>query len=392
MITDFNWWNKQKNSLFLYSELELESSLNSIHAFHAQITEHQNRRIYYSVKSNPNTHILRYFYSQGIYFDISSELEFKALMSLGITPQRMSFSGPNKPDRVLKYLFEKKIGTIHLDNLDEWNFLISNTTKTKDKFPQLTLRLSLPNAMTQKLGIPKHDILKILQSAKTQNIYFAGFHVYLGRDSFSFDILEMLCTEIQMWKEQFSEVFPSPQLFLGAGLPQIELLRPQIPAKLSSQNSENLNLKIPIHLEVGRALSNSCGTYAAKILTVKDQRPEPLIIVDGGLQHLASKFSSPKYGDRGYSVTTLCNNQPCILYAIYGSLGIGHDRLITAKLPRFLKRGDWILFQNSGSYGLTGATQQFLGLGQCSEYFIDKSMQIHTTPEIVSYHESWEQS
>jgi diaminopimelate decarboxylase len=391
------WWQQQSNSLFFYFEELLLESLEQLQNIKASTFKTKTPgSIYYSLKSNPNPQVLLALAHNGLNFDVSSVTEFNALLKLGINPQRISFSGPNKSNTTLQHLVDGHLKVIHLDNKDEWIFIENQirTNRSDANTPNICLRIPSENTMTHKLGIPIRDLDMILNKARDLNYAFLGFHTYLGRENFSSTTVIHALSTAAKWMMKFPKQFSNPQIFLGVGLPQLDLFSEIIQNECSILHPLIQNSPLTIHLELGRGLVSSCGFYATQVLSVKKDRPEPLIIIDGGLQHLASKFSSPRFGEQGFEALVLRQGRRVAperetRFVVYGSLGIAHDRLIQLSLPSTIERGDWMIFMPCGAYGFTGATQQFLGLGEISEYFVRRDKQLICTPKVPSYQQSW---
>lgn len=409
-----SWWQSQEKPFFLYDEKILQGEISALRAFHQRVFLNCSiGNIYYSLKANPHPKLLSAINTEHFYFDVSSLAEFQGLQRLKVPPSRISYSGPNKSDRVLQTLLEARIGALHIDNGEEWDFLKNylQANPGAKKVTRFSLRLPTENPMTHKLGMPRKDLERALQEAQERAIDFSGFHTYLGRESFDLKSVQAIIDRVYFWRTKHPEVFEDLHLYLGAGLPLLELLENRTqnspcesPEKESLSECLDLSKfsqKLTLHLELGRSLVSACGVYAAPLLSVKSHRQEPLIIIDGGLQHLASKFSSPLYGEKGYSFKVVRegrgyqgpnSSDKNIEFSVYGSLGIAHDRLISLSLPPDIRRGDWILFAPCGAYGFTGATQQFLGLGDINEYYLSAPNLLTATASPGSYLTSWGRS
>ena len=56
---------------------------------------------------------------------------------------------------------------------------------------------------------------------------------------------------------------------------------------------------------------------------------------------------------------------------IQGSLSIWYDTLLeSTNVPQDLKRGDWIVINESGAYGRTAACNQFIGPSAIGEWML----------------------
>jgi diaminopimelate decarboxylase len=309
-------------------------------------------------------------------FDVSSLAEFKLLnVSAKIDSSRLTISGPSKSDSFLSSLFRRDLHCLHLDSREEY--------ETFRSFKRKSVRVCNEESFSQKVGIPDADLNEIVESAGVEE--FIGFHIYIGREQFSLDKFKWALTKMQRFYMLNPKAFVAEvEVFFGAGLSGYENLDPFEFKKLIPVNWK-------IHLEAGRALVQSAGVYAARVLSVKENR----IIIDGGLQHMATHLSSPRTGLA--NVSTLCfrgkNLIECELsrFIICGSLSLWNDVLVSElELPKEIRRNDWILFHPAGSYGWTAGSSQFIGPSECDEFIFSDGNMKPASPEFLkSYLESF---
>ncbi|MCB0392017.1 MAG: hypothetical protein KDD58_12045, partial [Bdellovibrionales bacterium] len=144
-------------------------------------------------------------------------------------------------------------------------------------------------------------------------------------------------------------------------------------------------IDFPVHAEAGRFLVNSCGSYFAKVLTVKNRKDNSYIIINGGLQHHAANLASPKFGNSNITCKMLRNsNKEEEVFHVHGSLGVRNDRLLSdVKLPKDIKRGDWLEFMPCGAYGYTAGANQFISPDSIREYIIEDNNIIEVSPQLA---------
>lgn len=373
----------QSYSHFIYNENELAIQVEHFEKLKSQdlITD-----IFFSVKSNPNAHLLRYLSSHVDGFDISTLKELELINKIGFDLKRCTFSGPAKTPQVLRRIFDLGIRCIHLDSLDEWREVKKLELEYGRSLSQ-SLRLKHTSPLAQKLGFSKLELEQI--KIENPNQKFQGLHFYLGRESFNSESLSELKVEIESFLTREALLFDEkPHLYLGLGLPMWNL---NLIEKILLQH-ESFFKKFKISFECGRALVQSCGQYWTQVLSVKKRKPRNLIIINGGLQHLATKLPSPQYGMTGIEVSHLRLqgevSQDYEKYDLSGSLGIWHDQLATElSLPRGIQRGDWIQIKGVGAYGWTSATNQFIGPTPIQEWWqgADKKLWLISPKRMKSY-------
>ncbi len=345
-------------------------------------------KILFSMKSNPNVEILKFLVNEIDGFDVSSKIELECLLSLNIAPNRISFSGPGKTDDTLDFALKNKVSVLHIDSIDEYlsvqknKFFDKSTTK-------LSLRLPLEYTYTNKLGIPKEDIEALLLD---ENCEYKGLHAYLGRESFSWKYFNEVVEMMSDLKKNYSHAFDEDFIhYIGPGISNLD-------QKLDRGENNYKDIG-EIHLEVGRCLLANAGVYAAPILSVKKtELNRRVVIIDGGLHHIGSPFLSLQKNDTNVECIAMrdgeilddSNSQSVM---VYGGLCLWHDCLHPKiELTSNLKRGDWLVFDQCGAYGITSAFPFFIGENMPDEYVYEEeteSLRKVSPAGFTAYHDSF---
>lgn len=348
---------EKEKAFFIYDLAELKKRVLLIRV------RFQGIPLFYSVKSNPNRSLLVFLDSLVDGFDVSSEGELSFLLAMGISPDRITFSGPGKTDSALRLATEKKIHALHIDSLSELKTLQS----LKSKIPW-TLRLAGPQPIAAKLGFTIEELHGILRQLPAGSL--AGLHCYLGRESFQQELFTETLETFQNFFSTYATVFQSsPRAFVGPGLPS------------SFSEESPLTVRtgtLALSLELGRALVGPAGFYGAPVLSHKTvDSGRHLILMEGGLQHLGSPLQSYRDQNRSLQLWVLRDGQILkesfeLTASIYGSLCLWHDCLVpNMKVPSSLRRGDWLLFSEAGAYGLTAGVPYFIGQSLPTEWGAD---------------------
>jgi diaminopimelate decarboxylase len=367
---DWNTLTQSDRPFFLYLKKILDQSLKDLKVLLNNCT------IFYSVKSNPNIHLIKWLDPLVNGYDISSHTELIMLLKLGISPDRISFSGPGKTDTALNLANKNKIRLIHIDSHFEFEFLRSQKQST-----QWTLRLSSSQTIAAKLGFTIDEAKKVLSTELQYS--FSGLHSYLGRESFSPKLLNETCMLMHDLKTEFPNAFrDDSQIYIGPGLPMaiknIEPVFSNLSPYLKLSPANRL-----INFEIGRSLIGPCGFYGVRVLTKKiTDTGRTLVIVEGGLQHLGSPLQT--FRDHQNNISALLIRDGKIIetqdiksVTIYGSLCLWHDCLVAhIELPTDIKKNDWLVFNNCGAYGLTAGVTHFIGQTLPNEFGLDDNENI----------------
>ncbi|MCB0512757.1 MAG: alanine racemase, partial [Bacteroidetes bacterium] len=208
-----DWHNLTKNNtpFFLYDFDKIKSN----HAFLEKFLNLNRNKLFYSVKSNPNMCLIKKIDSFVDGFDISSFIELQALLKFGINPQRVSFSGPGKTNEAILSALNNNIKSIHIDSIDELNFII----KLKDKFQDTDFSLRIhTKGEEDKLGFNENYLNAAFEILKKEDSFkLKGLHSYLGRERFSKpyfnEVLDLLDNTINRSRDHFKkdiEIFIGP--------------------------------------------------------------------------------------------------------------------------------------------------------------------------------------
>lgn len=364
-MTSINWQNLNWNILngdsrpfFIYNLTSSREFLNKVEA--AFLTKQEQVKINFSVKSNPQLHVIKSLADTVDGFDVSSELELRYLLALKIDPKRISFSGPGKTDAALKLASEAKIKVVQLDSPDELAMALKFNLKN------LSFRIHHDELFSSKLGFTESSLDFALKNLRQPAM---GLHIYLGRESFTQERFEWAMGKMAKTFAEHAGCFSEPTMFIGPGFSGQVAAFPVI----------TLNHDYPVELEVGRGIVAQSGFYVAQVMSRKlNERGSEVLIINGGLQHLGGPYLTAMQKMDELKVEVLRDsatlNGSHKEFTIAGSLCLGHDILHPRlMLPESISRGDWIVFPQSGGYGLTAGVPYFIGQDLPREFIIENN-------------------
>ncbi len=378
LVTHFNL-HKLERPFFIFSMAEIEKNLAQIKSIFSNL--HREFSVSYSLKTNPNLFLVQKISSLGLGFDVSSLAELEYLAKSKINFAKVSFSGPGKTDEVLNLAAGLGVKALHIESIEELKAV------PKD-FQNLSIRLKTQDMYAVKLGMNEIEIEKAISILNGRLL--VGLHAYLGRESFSVLRYQELLQQMDKIKDKYhAHLAPNFSFYIGPGLPHTDF-------KLD----EKYSFDIPVHIEVGRALVASSGTYFAKILAIKKiENGRKVVIIEGGLQHLGSPMVSLNKGLSSLAPIFLSadgaqfeKSEANEEVSVFGSLCLWHDNLHPKILiPPGLRRGDWIGFSMTGAYGLTAGVPHFIGQVLPNEYILENNKLLDiSAPNFRSYHQSFE--
>lgn len=372
---DWNKLNTESRPFFIY---DLSIAQSRIASIRSAFKSTQMVNVNFSVKANPHPQIIRRLGSWVDGFEAASATEIKLLKLSDLVKNKISFSGPGKTNSALQVSKFQPVSVIQLDSFDE---LMAALEQGLEKF---SFRLHIDDLFSTKLGFLEQELIKGLQLLKKPAL---GLHLYLGRESFSQKKMDWAVNTLTNFIDSHQNYFHEPRLFIGPGI------SPQF------TNSENFSFssKYPIELEVGRGIMSAAGCYVAQVLSrKKSDRGSDTLIINGGLQHLGGPFITATQNISNFTALALRDGHGLTSetseFIVAGSLCLSHDILHPRLLlPDTIKRGDWIVFPNSGAYGLTAGVPFFIGQDLPFEFlYEDGQMKDITRAHFQLYQNSFE--
>ena len=347
--------------------------------------------IYYAMKANPHAGILLFLRELGARIEASSLGEVSKAMELGFHPSEITLTGPGKTMRDLVHAFEKGVGYISVESLDEYRDLctasagrISTTSALlrvngvdgQNRFPVTSERREF-DLFPSQLGMTIAEAAAILGEARA-TAPIAGIHLYNGSQIFKESEFVARCRALAHCAKQLTcegrEPFRVIQWGPGIGVPysgrqaavNIELAAQAVNGVLSDFRHSGGT----IALEVGRFLVAPAGVYVSRVARVRNLGHRKVAILEGGVHH----FMRPSIATTGkHRITALKNSGDgrLLAYSIVGPSGSPIDFFDDNVLLPELFVGDYLCFNNAGAYGKSMSVQAFISNPEADEILID---------------------
>ena len=347
--------------------------------------------ILYSVKSNPDSTVLKHLFESGIkHFDVASMAEVKLINDLFGDAAKMYFMHPIKSrEAIFDAYFNHGIRDFSLDSFDELTKILEVTNNAKDL--GLHVRLAIPNShaaidLSGKFGILPSESIGLLRKVRSaaQRLGIC-FHVgsqcmepteYRNALNITKEVLEQ--SKVKLDVIDIGGGFPSS--YPGMTPPNLRAYFDEI---FDAVNQLNLDKNCRIWCEPGRALVAESGSL---LVRVEGRKKNMLYLNDGTYGGLFDAgfpgFIYPVKAIRIKSKKAFNENVP------FGFYGPTCDSLDSMKgpfyLPENIAEGDYIEIGQLGAYSRSIRTD-FNGF--------NKNLQIEVSDEpIVSmYKEVQEQ-
>ncbi|ETS61101.1 ornithine decarboxylase [Moesziomyces aphidis] len=357
---------------------------------------------FYAVKCNPDPYVLQLLARLGTGFDCASNGEIEAVLKLGINPARIIYANPCKAASFVRHAAANNVGLTTFDNVDELD-------KMKRYHPscKLVVRILTDDSKSAcqlglKFGAPLDSVPRLLQRARELDLDVVGvsFHVGSGcydPDSFR-DAVHRARRAFDMGKEA-GYIFDLLDVGGGFGHDNFEMvagvLGPAIdhyfPDEDFAPGGKQVAGKpngLRIIAEPGRFYVHSAFALATNIIaarrgepTAADTEPEndkpqvmyyqndglygsfncvifdhvtvhPKVLTLGHEYAYEPTIVSPGVAvDSGDEAKEL---QPCSVWGpTCDSIDCVRDLV---HLPKGLKVGDWLVYENMGAYTICAAS------------------------------------
>ncbi len=359
--------------LFVFSERTIVSrcrELKDLLALH-----YPRFQLAWSYKTNYLDAICRVFHREDSWAEVVSEFEYEKALRLGVSPSRIIFNGPYKPEIALEKGF-KGGSRIHIDHFDE----LSMAERVADRLgikPEVGLRInfsinSIPTwerfGFNLESGQAWSAAKRLVGGGKLK---LAGLHCHIG--TFVLDPAAYREATIKMTTLQNrlrDEIGVSMKwIDLGGGFASVNTLHSQyLPGdQVAPSFSQYVDAiveglkhmdcptsELPtLYLETGRALIDEAGYLIATVHANK-RLPDGrrALIMDTGVHHLSTSlwYRHDIIPAQEYSGTP----EPTV---IYGPLCMNLDIIRPLLLYPPVKAGDRLVIKNVGAYNVTQWTQ-----------------------------------
>ncbi|MFY8273866.1 PLP-dependent decarboxylase [Pseudoalteromonas sp. SSDWG2] len=350
--------------------------------------------LWYAVKANPLSAIVRTLAECGFRFDVASSGELQQVLAQEVPAQQVLNTGPAKSRRQIKQFIELGVRTFVAESLNQVRWL-NEAALEHDVQLKLLLRVQLRWPKGEKNPLGGDSLTPFgLDPQHWHGLYLAdypalqciGVHIFQWGNMLSADKLlslwQQMLPPLQALSEKLGFAMQVLDLGGGLGVPYDEHSEP-----LAWQDVLNALAQIKqqsgvqeLWMELGRYAVAECGYYLNPVVEQKENYGEQQLIVSGGINHLLR----PAVAGQAFPCRLLRESHaPLQAFNIHGPLCTALDSLGTHNLPLDINEDDWLVFSQTGAYGFTESMPFFLCHPLAAEYVIDNE-QLHLLRESAS--------
>jgi 2-[(L-alanin-3-ylcarbamoyl)methyl]-2-hydroxybutanedioate decarboxylase len=353
-----------------------------------------NCEMFYAMKANSESNILKAVYPLVSGFEVASLGEIKKARAISPTVP-IIFGGPGKTDDEIKGAITHRVQLIHVESIQELQRIAWIAEKLKTTV-SILLRVNLtgpfPSATLHMAGVPTQ--FGIAEDQMDDAIRFAlshpslklkGFHFHSVSNQLDADshlqLIKLYIQKVKQWKKRYNLSISYVNAGGGIGVNYGDLTQQfdwntftnRLKELLEKENFQDTKLIF----ECGRFLTASCGYYAVEVLDIKENHGKTFVVVRGGTQHFRlpvswqhnhpfeiipiEKWTYP-FPRKGVQQTNI---------TIVGQLCTPKDVFAKDVFIHSIRIGDIILFRYTGAYGWAISHHDFLSHPHPKHIYLD---------------------
>ena len=385
---------------------------------HSSYTELRNALpdcvdIFYALKVNPNTSLVKLLRSYGANTEVCSLAELEIALKAGVAPRDIIFLGPCKKEREHKRALEVGVFTIVVESETELKRLSALATIMNVIAPvaiRINPNFSASGSPWKMGGRPTHfgieedtAIKDFGRYSEYSNIEIKGIHVYNGTKILEaksvFENCEYILKLYKTISEKYGLHFSMVDVGGGLGIKyyenESELDMTELKALLAPLFND-FHLCFPntrIIMESGRFIAGRCASFLVTVDNLKENHGKKFAVTDGGTNCNASVIGSGQLLKRNFNIENVTKRPSSVMktYNISGPLCTPDDLLGRDVSIEELVEGDILAVTSTGAYGPTASPVLFHSHGYPAEILQTNNTLIlirkrDTAEDIVSFH------
>lgn len=339
-------------------------------------------KIFYAVKTNPCDEIISALAELGSNFDIASRYELDQLLSLKISPERISFGNTIKKEKDIAYAFEKGVRLFATDSQSDLEKIATHAPGSKVFFRLMWDCGGADWPLSRKFGAHSKVILKLIKIAKDKSIVPYGISFHVGsqqRDIGQWDDAIGQCKNMFAEAKKFG--VDLKMINLGGGFPAHYINptneTPEYAKEILNFLHEDFGDNLPeIIIEPGRSLVADAGVIVSEVIMVaqkSNSKADKWMYIDIGkfsglIETIDESIKYPIFLERNYAE---CKLEPMILA---GPTCDSMDTLyenFKYEFPIDTKEGEKMYILTTGAYTASYSAINFNGFPPLKIHFFD---------------------
>ena len=338
---------------------------------HAHRLVQSKIKLFYAVKANPLSRILRVLKDLDYSFDVASRGELNQSLKQGIAPSRIIYTGPAKSRDDLAYFLDLGVRFFVAEGPNQilWlNQLAPEPVQALLRVQWQTNPLNTQNVIggqaASAFGMYASDWLKVdIKAFKRVNVI--GVHNFQWSNVGDLRTLETLWMHSALEAKRFAKVMRIPLDVLdiggGIGIPydaSQPLLTWESVQGVIDKVQAQLSPNTQMYMELGRYLVGLFGDYMTSVVDAKQAKHVDMLLLASGVNHLVRSALVGAY----FPIDNCsgASHVPRRSFKLFGPLCTNLDYLGTHDLAENTQVNDWLVFRHCGAYAFTESMPFFL--------------------------------
>ncbi len=343
---------------YVYSLKRVLANVQRIRTAFAALHAH----IHYSAKANANLTLLKTLIDAGTGIDAVSAGEIHRALTAGADAKEIVFAGVGKTPDELRYAVQQGVGWFNVENVEEC-VLLNQLAQEQGGKVRVALRLN-PDVTANthpyiatghgaaKFGLTAEVVKSVLASqADYPHLDFAGIHLHIGSQLHDID------ATVQAVRTALEIIRPYPGIRtvnMGGGLPVAYDSATVLPDFSAFADAlAPLLANYEVILEPGRSIIADAGLLLTRVLYLKQQAGQRLVVVDASMAELLR----PALYEAHHEIVAVTSSD-ADLHSVHvvGPVCESSDVLgMNVMLPE-VHPGDLLAILTAGAYGMVMAS------------------------------------
>lgn len=312
-----------------------------------------NSKVFYAIKANSDSMILKELYSEGVFFDVASSGEIEQCKSLGISSEHMIFSNPIKKHTEIKNAFEKGIRFFAFDNYFELEKLALHAPGSNVYLRLCVYGANSKQNLNEKFGAMQEEAVDLMLEAAKKGLKPVGIAFHVGSQcSSAKDYTLALIQTSEIMKELLKRGINLEFVNVGGGFPVNYTNETYDLNEYFREIRETTAKFLPgtqIFMEPGRAMVGDSTSIVFSVIGKNSRAGKTWYYVD---ESVYSSFLDCLSMDQKFSYYAIKKGKT--ESAVIAGRTCASEDVIAKdiKLPK-LEIGDKIIVKNAGAYTKT---------------------------------------
>lgn len=342
-------------------------------------------KVYYAVKANPALEILSLLRDLGSSFDIASRYELDKILSLGVSPDKLSYGNTIKKASDIEYFYSKGVRLFASDSKADLTNIAKYAPKSK-----VYIRILVEGSETadwplsRKFGCHPDMAYNLVVEAKSLGLVPYGISFHVGSQQ----------RDIGQWDEAISKtkyLFNSlaeeedidlKMINMGGGFPANYLQKSNELSDYSNEITrylkDDFGDDIPeIILEPGRSLVGNSGILISEIILISRKNNTALqrwVYLDAGkfnglIETLDESIKYPVVTEK-HEERMVKKGDVILAGPTCDSMDVMYEKF-KYQLPLNLQIGERLYWLSTGAYTTSYASVEFNGFPPIKAHFFD---------------------